>query len=152
MTTPLLIEDLKRDEGCSLTAYPDPLSGGEPVTIGFGHVGPEVHDGLVWTSEQCETALQEDAAKACRLLDANIPWWRTQNDVRQDAMANMTFNMGWGSGTSGLSGFHNFLNFMRTGQYDQAATAMLDSRWADQVHQRATRLADMIRTGERPTP
>jgi hypothetical protein len=28
MTTPQLLEDLRRDEGCRLDAYPDPLSGG----------------------------------------------------------------------------------------------------------------------------
>ncbi len=27
---------IKEFEGCHLTAYPDPLSGGEPYTIGYG--------------------------------------------------------------------------------------------------------------------
>jgi GH24 family phage-related lysozyme (muramidase) len=37
---PILISDLKRDEGLRLTAYGDPLTGGEPWTIGYGHARP----------------------------------------------------------------------------------------------------------------
>ena len=32
--------------------------------------------------------------------------------------------------------------------YDRAADEMLDSRWAKQVKSRATRLSDIMRTGE----
>lgn len=47
----------KRSEGCSLKAYQD-LGG--VWTIGYGHTGPEVHEGLTWTQEQCDDALKED--------------------------------------------------------------------------------------------
>jgi lysozyme len=47
----------ERDEGLRLTAYQD--SGGV-WTIGWGHTGPEVHKGLVWTREQCVAALRKD--------------------------------------------------------------------------------------------
>lgn len=33
-------------ESCSLTAYPDPGTGGDPWTIGFGDTGPDVVEGL----------------------------------------------------------------------------------------------------------
>ncbi len=40
----------KRNEAYLDTAEP-------PVwTIGYGHTGPEVHEGLVWTDEQVEEA------------------------------------------------------------------------------------------------
>ena len=45
------------DEGLRLEAYLD--SGGVP-TIGWGHTGPEVHEGLVWTREQAVEALKKD--------------------------------------------------------------------------------------------
>ncbi len=51
---------IKNFEGCRLTAYPDPGSGGEPWTIGYGHTGPEVHEGLTITQEQADQDLQRD--------------------------------------------------------------------------------------------
>jgi lysozyme len=148
LTTEFLIEDLKRDEGLRLTAYPDPLSGAEPYTIGYGHTGPEVHLDLVWSEEQCNTVLQDDIARAERALDADMPWWRSMCDPRQDALANMCFNMGVGR----LSGFHHALAAMQARNYDEAATQMEESAWAKELGDRATRLAALMRTGDRPTP
>lgn len=52
-------------ETCSLTAYPDPGSrDGNPWTIGWGHTGPEVRKGLVWTQAQCDAADLEDMREA----------------------------------------------------------------------------------------
>lgn len=144
MTTPFLPEDLRRDEGLRLEAYPDPLSGGEPFTIGYGHTGPEVHKGLVWTEAQASNALDADIAHACGLLDQHIPWWRELDGLRQDVLANMTFNMGWGR----LSGFQHMLAAAKAGDYAKAADEMLDSAWSRQVGHRATRLAEQMRTGE----
>lgn len=45
------------DEGLRLKAYQD--SGGV-WTIGWGHTGPEVVEGLIWTREQCVEALKCD--------------------------------------------------------------------------------------------
>jgi len=47
----------KRWEGCVLTAYPDPVSGGNPWTIGYGSTGPDIVQGLVWTQEQADDDL-----------------------------------------------------------------------------------------------
>jgi GH24 family phage-related lysozyme (muramidase) len=44
------------DGGCK--AYPDPASGGEPWTIGFGSTGPNIGPDTVWTRQQAETALE----------------------------------------------------------------------------------------------
>jgi lysozyme len=45
------------EEGLRLTAYPDAVG---VWTIGWGHTGPEVHEGLVWTREQAVEALKKD--------------------------------------------------------------------------------------------
>ena len=50
-------------ESCKLKAYPDPATGGLPWTIGWGHTGPEVKPGLVWTQEQADAAFAERLAK-----------------------------------------------------------------------------------------
>src|ERR1044072_792728 len=103
MTTKHLITDLMRDEGLRLKAYPDPLSGGDPWTIGYGHTGPEVKPGLVWTHQQARDALEADIADHVADLDKRMPWWRDLDDVRQDVLANMCFNLR----IVGLSGFKN---------------------------------------------
>lgn len=48
---------LKTLEGCKLKAYQD---GGGVWTIGYGHTGPEVHAGLVWTQEKADATLESD--------------------------------------------------------------------------------------------
>ncbi len=144
MTTPHLADDLKRDEGCRLTAYQYTL-GIWTVGVGHAHVAP----GAVWTQAEADAALAADIAKAEALLDAHAAWWRGLDDVRQDVMANLCFNMGWGDGGHGLSSFHHTLDLVRTAAYGAAAAGLLNSNWARQVKGRAIRLADQLRTGQR---
>ena len=39
-------------------AYPDPATGGDPWTIGYGSTGSDIRQHTVWTKEQAEDALQ----------------------------------------------------------------------------------------------
>lgn len=143
MTTPYLLADLRQDEGLRLHAYPDPLSGGEPWTIGYGHTGPDVFPGCIWDDRWAEVALAKDIKVATDALDTHLAWWRTLDDVRQDVIANMAFNLGVGK----LLGFKNTLAMIRTGDYAGAASNMLLSAWARQVGSRARRLSVQMRTG-----
>lgn len=145
MTTPYLIEDLKRDEGLRLSAYPDPLSGGSPYTIGYGHTGPEVYLGLVWSKEKCEIALADDIQEAIHNLNKNLPWWKDLNDERQDVLINMCFNLG----IRGLLKFINTLHAIRTKDWYGAAMGMKNSLWAKQVGERSQRLARQMLLGKR---
>ena len=54
---------IKSCEGLRLEAYPDPASGGEPFTIGYGHTGPDVIKGLTIDEEQALVLLQQDLMK-----------------------------------------------------------------------------------------
>jgi lysozyme len=54
---------LMASEGCRLTAYPDPGSGGDPWTIGYGAVGPGIEKGVTWTQDQCNKRLLQDIAR-----------------------------------------------------------------------------------------
>ena len=151
MTTPFLAQDLRRDEGLRLRAYPDPMSGVEPWTIGYGHTGPDVHQGVVWTPVQAEAALIADIARACEQLDVHAPWWRGLDDVRQDVLANLVFNMGWlnPAATHGLGTFHQTLAAIRAGRWQQAHDGLLASAWAREVGARARRLAIQLLRGAR---
>jgi lysozyme len=80
-------------EGLRLQAYPDPATGGSPWTIGYGHTGPEVHAGLVWTRQQAEVELQRDLGRA----EAHVNQVVRQGDLGQgefDALVDFAFNCG----------------------------------------------------------
>ncbi len=146
MTTAHLIDDLKRDEGLRLHAYPDPRSGAEPWTCGYGCTGDDVGRDTVWTEIQAEAALVRRVRALEAELDRETPWWRRLDDTRQDVLANMAYNLG----VKGLLAFETMLADARAGLYARAADAMLRSAWAGEVHARATRLASQMRIGARP--
>jgi lysozyme len=145
MTSPYLFDDLRRDEGLRLIAYPDPASGGAPWTIGYGHTGREVHPGLVWTQSQADTALGADVAATSRGLDTAMPWWRDLEDLRQDCLANQAFNLG----VHGLLAFGAYLGLVRARAFAAAASDEVHTLWARQVGDRARRIAEQMRTGRR---
>ncbi len=142
MTTPFLVGDLMGDEGLRRAAYRD---GGGVWTIGYGHTGPEVRAGMVWRLGKIIDTLLEDIAIAQSELDDKLPWWRTLDDVRQDVMVELAFNLGIG----GLLGFHQALAAIQAGRWAAAAGEMLASAWAGEVGARACRLAALMRNGSR---
>jgi lysozyme len=153
MTTPYLAADIGRDEGLRLHAYPDPDTGAEPWTIGYGCTGADIRAGLVWTKAQADQALTERIDQVQRQLDHLLPWWREVNDARQDVLVNMAYNLG----VRGLLGFHAFLAAAQAGRNAAASSALLitdgrPTRWVRQVHGRAARLAQQWRDGVRIAP
>lgn len=73
-----------------LTAYWD--STGKKWTIGYGHTGSDVHEGLVWTAEQCQTALDNDIAWAERIVNRYAT--DNLNQHQFDALVDFCFNVG----------------------------------------------------------
>lgn len=139
MTTDNLLPDLKRDEGCRLSAYQDTLG---IWTVGYGHA--HVAPGTVWTQAQADAQLANDVAHTEASLDVQLPWWRDLDDIRQDVIANMGFNMG----VATLCQFRNTLAAVQRHDWQAAHDGMLASLWARQVGNRAVRLADQMLTGE----
>lgn len=64
---------IKEFEGLSLTAYPDPGTGGKPWTIGYGHTGSDVFPGDVITEEEAEDLLRADLRYFEEGVDRLIP-------------------------------------------------------------------------------
>lgn len=139
---PELIQQVKRDEGLRLKAYWDPI--GKVWTVGYGHTGPDVTEGTVWTLAQAEAALAEDLNTAADEVDRAFPWAESMGVVRWSVLVNMAFNMG----LERLAEFHMMLAAAQAGDFEEAATQMLNSLWASQVGDRATQLAQQMRTGE----
>lgn len=84
---------LKYFESCKLTAYPDPGTGGAPWTIGYGHTGPDVHDGLKWTQQQADEALARDLQRFEERVTSLIS--RPVNQGQFDAMVCLAYNIGY---------------------------------------------------------
>jgi lysozyme len=125
------------DEGLRLKPYTD--SKGQ-ITIGVGH-NLSAH-GI--SRELAMQWLTEDIAAAETAVERAWSWAARLDPVRRNVLVNMAFNMG----ITKLATFHRFLDALQRGNYQTAATEMMDSAWADQVGRRATRLATEMLTGE----
>lgn len=88
------LELIKSFEGLRLEAYPDPGTGGEPWTIGYGHTGG-VKPGTKITKENAEQLLKLDLDRFERAVDKLITVPLTQNEF--DALVSFTFNVGEGA-------------------------------------------------------
>jgi lysozyme len=88
-----LTEHFEAASGPALKAYWDAL--GKLWTIGWGHTGLEVVEGLVWTSQQCVEALQKDVNWANNVVNGLVHASLTQGE--HNALVDFTFNVGAGS-------------------------------------------------------
>jgi lysozyme len=139
-----LRDQLREFEGFENEAYPDPLTNGDPWTIGVGHTGPEVFKGLVWSDEKIWQTLDADIAEKSAEVFKVVPWAKDLNEPRQAVVIGMAFQLG----TRGMLGFKNTLKAMQEGRYNDAADGMLKSKWAIQTPKRVKRLANQMKTGE----
>lgn len=131
-----LYQELRRDEAERTKPYVDSVG---KVSIG---VGRNLDDVGV-RPDEIQLMLKNDVADVIYDLDTRYPWWRKMTTARQNALANMCFNLG----IVRLSGFKNMLALLALGKYDQAAAEALNSKWAGQVGDRAKRIAELFRKG-----
>jgi len=81
-----------RDDGM-VEAYPDPGSGGDPWTIGWGATGPDVGPGTVWTREECDRRLAADIERHARDVMQAIGDAPT-SQAQFDALVSFHYNTG----------------------------------------------------------
>ncbi|MEM7703547.1 MAG: lysozyme [Pseudomonadota bacterium] len=97
---------IKSFEGCArlrrdglVEAYPDPGTGGDPWTIGWGatgsglELGSRIGPGTVWTQKQCDTRLADDLTRYAREVAHAIGDART-TQKQFDAMVSFHYNTG----------------------------------------------------------
>lgn len=82
---------IKDAEGLRLAAYPDPGTGGDPWTIGYGHTGPEVKKGMVISSGQADAYLKADVARFEQAVAQLCP---VTTDNQFSALVSFAFNLG----------------------------------------------------------
>jgi lysozyme len=124
---------LKKNEGFKSHPYLD-TSG--KVTIGYGR---NLDDGGI-SPEEADYLLRSDLNIAIESME-EFTWFHDQPEDIQDALINMSFNMG----ITRLKGFKQMLDAIEKKDYATAAMEALDSDWASEVGQRAKDIAVMIR-------
>lgn len=84
-------------EGCRLQAYPDPGTGGDPWTIGWGHTGPDVRQGVKWTQQQADAALDTELSRVRSAVVALLPMLPRWSGAQQAAIISLAYNIGTGA-------------------------------------------------------
>lgn len=146
------IKQLKRHEGFRAKLYH--CTEGR-LTIGYGYnldanpanlPGVEItaYKNLGMSERRAAQLLSAVVAGITRDLYQKLPWIVRLNEARQAVLVNMAYNLG----IDGLLKFKRTLGLIEHGDYDNAADAMLQSKWAGQVKGRAVELAEQMRKGK----
>jgi lysozyme len=118
--SPQGIKLIQSFEGCRLDAYPDPGTGGDPWTIGWGSTGENIRKGVRWTQEQADARFIADLntkyGSAVDRLLGDTPTTQAQFD----AMVCLTYNIGIAAFTRS-----SVLRLHKAGDHVGAARAFL---------------------------
>ena len=137
--TEKLLEMLKRHEGVESHVYR--CSAGYE-TIGVGRNISK--SGLGLSDDEVDYLLENDIVRVIKELSSEYPWFKDLDDVRKDAMIDISFNLG----ATRLRGFKRALAAMDVADYKTASLEFLDSKWSRDVKGRSAELAHMIEMGE----
>jgi lysozyme len=86
---------IKRWEGCRLEAYPDPATGGDPWTIGWGSTGPGIKKGVRWSQAQADDRLAIDVDRFMKGVRSVLR--KPATDAQLGAMTSLAYNIGVGA-------------------------------------------------------
>jgi GH24 family phage-related lysozyme (muramidase) len=109
------IKLIKEFEGCHLSAYPDPLSGGEPWTIGYGTTrysnGTPVKRGDMINVIEADMLLRLEIDRITDKLRTTVPHWNVMDDNQRSALVSFAYNLG--AGFYGSAGFETISKCLR---------------------------------------
>jgi len=110
---------IKQFEGCELTSYPDPLTGGKPWTIGWGSTrkldGSAISPGEKITLAEAESLLLHDLELVYMPGVAKIPYFAEMSDEQVGALLSFSYNLG--------AGFYNNNDFTTISRF------LTDKNW-----------------------
>lgn len=140
----ILEDDTIRHEGFRNKIYTDTVG---LATGGIGHLIIQRDEeyymkptGTVIPLDQITEWFYDDLLEAKNAADSLVENFEQKPFSVQRVLVNMAFNLGYNR----LAGFKKMLEAVNNEDYATAANEMLDSKWARQVHHRATELADIM--------
>lgn len=110
------------------------------LTIGVGRNIEDV--GL--SENEIQGLLSNDVKRVTLQIERNFSWFTKINTPRRIVIISMAFNMGMDR----LKGFKKMIKSIESGDFSSASAEMLNSKWADQVGDRAHRLSAIMKRGE----
>ena len=117
---------IKEFEGCHLSAYPDPLSGGDPWTIGYGTTryfnGDAVQRGDKITVIEADLLLRHEVDRIADKL-RTIPHWGAMSDNQKSALVSFAYNLG--AGFYGSDDFGTITTALRDKDWQGVPAALL---------------------------
>lgn len=142
--TPAGLDRLKRDEGLSLTAYPDPITKGAPWTIGYGATGPKINKDTIWTQAQADGDILSRVNFIQTQLSNRMSFFDKLSPVRQDVLINIAYNIG-------IAGLIKWtITLVAASRYDYVAVAddiRTNKVWKSEVGSRVDRCASAFELG-----
>jgi len=118
---------IQQFEGCHLQAYPDPLSGGDPWTIGWGTTrysdGRKVQRGDKINRVEADMLLRSEIDRIAEKLRTTIPFWVGMSDQQKCALISFAYNLG--AGFYGAAGFETISKRLKAKEWAQVPEAML---------------------------
>ena len=118
---------IREFEGCHLDAYPDPLSGGAPWTIGYGTTrysdGRPVQPGDKINAIEADLLLRQEIDRIAAKLRAAIPYWVEMADHQKCALISFAYNLG--TDFYGAKGFETISKRLREKDWSGVPDALL---------------------------
>lgn len=119
------IDLIKEFEGFASEAYPDPLSGAEPYTIGYGSTikadGSRVRLGDKITEAEATQLLLLKLENQFLPPQTRIPSWNNFGDGQRSAILSFAYNLG--AAFYGSSDFQTLTRVLQEGQWDDIERA-----------------------------
>ena len=120
------IKLVKEFEGCRLNAYPDPLSGNLPITIGWGCTrkkdGSPFHLGDKITQAEADELLIDECKKHFLPSLRKIPHWGEMSDGKRGALLSSAYNLG--AGFYGGDNFNTITRTLKNKEWDKVPDAL----------------------------
>ena len=117
---------IKEFEGCHLSAYPDPLSGGLPITIGWGSTrkkdGSPFKLGDTLTQSAADELLIEQCKREFLPSLRKIPYWSEMSDGKRGALLSFAYNLG--AGFYGSGDFNTITKRLKNKEWDLVPDAL----------------------------
>jgi GH24 family phage-related lysozyme (muramidase) len=109
-----------------LHAYPDPLTKGPPITIGWGSTkdfdGTHFKIGRTITQKYADTLLDFDLKNRFLPSLQKIPYWNEMNDNQRGALLSFAYNLG--AGFYGSSNFNTITRVLKNKEWDGVPDAL----------------------------